>query len=61
MLCIWILHNVLCINPWLIFLVVYFEKGGDDVHHVRTFAELVTVPDPEILMENIVGKVHIEQ
>ncbi len=36
--------------------VVYFEKGGDDVHHVRTFAELVTVPDPEILMENIVGK-----
>ena len=28
-------------------------QGGDDIHHVRTYAEIVTVPDPEILMVSI--------
>ena len=27
-----------------------YLQGGDDIHHVRTYAEIVTVPDPEILM-----------
>ncbi|CAH3041450.1 unnamed protein product [Porites lobata] len=38
--------------------VVHFEKGADDVDYVNTHPEIVRVPDPEILMENLVELKH---
>ncbi|KAK9745841.1 Phosphatidylinositol 3- and 4-kinase [Popillia japonica] len=39
--------------------VVYFEQDGDEVYQFRAQAEIVTVPDQEILKENLVeGKHH---
>ncbi|XP_078606868.1 phosphatidylinositol 3-kinase catalytic subunit type 3-like [Branchiostoma floridae x Branchiostoma japonicum] len=38
--------------------IVLFEKGADDTLQVRTQAEIVTVPDPEMLMENLVESKH---
>ncbi|XP_071110359.1 phosphatidylinositol 3-kinase catalytic subunit type 3-like [Haliotis cracherodii] len=40
------------------FSVVYFEKDADRPFEFRTQAEIVTVPDPEILMENLVESKH---
>ncbi|KAJ8304892.1 hypothetical protein KUTeg_018475 [Tegillarca granosa] len=40
------------------YTVVYFEKDGDEPFTYRTQAEIVTVPDPEILMENLVESKH---
>ncbi|XP_077989101.1 phosphatidylinositol 3-kinase catalytic subunit type 3-like [Glandiceps talaboti] len=38
--------------------VVYFEKDADEVVQVKPSAEIVKVPDPEILMENLVESKH---
>ncbi|XP_064619117.1 phosphatidylinositol 3-kinase catalytic subunit type 3-like [Lineus longissimus] len=40
------------------YAVVYFEKDGDDVYQIRTYNDIVTVPDPEIAMENLVESKH---
>lgn len=40
------------------FTVIYYEKGGDDAFQYRTQAEIVCVPDPEILEENLVESKH---
>lgn len=40
------------------FSVVYFEKQSDEVEYVRTPPEIVKVPDPEILQENLVESKH---
>ncbi|ELU04838.1 hypothetical protein CAPTEDRAFT_155274 [Capitella teleta] len=38
--------------------IVYFEKGGDEVYQMRTQADIVTIPDPEIEQENLVESKH---
>ncbi|XP_041368204.1 phosphatidylinositol 3-kinase catalytic subunit type 3-like [Gigantopelta aegis] len=38
--------------------VVYFEKDADRPFEFQTHAEIVTVPDPEILLENLVERKH---
>ncbi|XP_070542785.1 phosphatidylinositol 3-kinase catalytic subunit type 3-like [Ptychodera flava] len=38
--------------------VVYFEKDSDAVVQVRPSAEIVKVPDPEMLLENLVESKH---
>lgn len=38
--------------------VVHFEKDADDVDYVCTHPEIVRVPDPEILLENLVELKH---
>ncbi|XP_022781859.1 phosphatidylinositol 3-kinase catalytic subunit type 3-like [Stylophora pistillata] len=38
--------------------VVHFEKDADDVDHVCTHPEIVRVPDPEILLDNLVELKH---
>ena len=48
---VWIGNKDIYILYWRI--VLHFQ-GGDDIHHVRTYAEIVTVPDPEILMVSII-------
>ncbi|CAH1797509.1 unnamed protein product [Owenia fusiformis] len=40
------------------FAVVYFEKDADEMVPVRQYAEIVTVPDPEIGKENLVESKH---
>ncbi|XP_071166399.1 phosphatidylinositol 3-kinase catalytic subunit type 3-like isoform X3 [Mytilus edulis] len=40
------------------YTVIYFEKGGDEPYQYRTQAEIVCVPDPEILTENLVESKH---
>ncbi|XP_074649742.1 phosphatidylinositol 3-kinase catalytic subunit type 3-like isoform X2 [Tubulanus polymorphus] len=40
------------------YAVVYFEKDGDDVYQMRTHAELVLVPDPEIDLNLVESKHH---
>ncbi|KAI8788980.1 phosphatidylinositol 3-kinase catalytic subunit type 3 [Biomphalaria glabrata] len=40
------------------FSVVYFEKEGDKAYEFRTQAEICTIHDPELLMENIVESKH---
>ncbi|GAB1609342.1 phosphatidylinositol 3-kinase catalytic subunit type 3-like [Argonauta hians] len=40
------------------FTVVYFEKNGDKTYYFRTHAEVVTVPDHEIMLENLVESKH---
>ncbi|XP_013404834.1 phosphatidylinositol 3-kinase catalytic subunit type 3 [Lingula anatina] len=40
------------------FAVVYFEKGGDEILPVRTNADIVSVPDAEISLENLVESKH---
>ena len=40
------------------FTVIYYEKGGDDAFQYRTQAEIVCVPDPEIMEENLVESKH---
>ncbi|ESP05458.1 hypothetical protein LOTGIDRAFT_181298 [Lottia gigantea] len=40
------------------FTVIYFEKDGDKPFEFRTQADIVTVPDPEILLENLVESKH---
>lgn len=38
--------------------VVYFEKDGEEVYQYRTQAELVTIPEPEMNMENLLESKH---
>lgn len=38
--------------------VVYYEQNGDEVYHFRAQADIVTVPDHEILEENLVESKH---
>jgi len=38
--------------------VVFYEQDGDDIYHFRSQADLVRVPDPEILQENLVESKH---
>lgn len=38
--------------------VVYYEKDGDEVYQFRVQADIVTVPDNEILQENLVESKH---
>lgn len=38
--------------------VVYFEQDGDEVYQFRAQADIVTVPDQEILKENLVESKH---
>ncbi|XP_059151424.1 phosphatidylinositol 3-kinase catalytic subunit type 3-like [Physella acuta] len=38
--------------------VVYFEKEGDRAYEFRTSADIVTIHDPELLLENIVESKH---
>lgn len=33
--------------------IVYFEQDGDDVYQFRVQADIVTVPDQEILKVNV--------
>ncbi|KAL5005430.1 hypothetical protein ScPMuIL_018886 [Solemya velum] len=40
------------------YTIVYFEKGGDDSFVMTSHAEIVTVPDPEIMLENLVESKH---
>ncbi|KAK3098684.1 hypothetical protein FSP39_021968 [Pinctada imbricata] len=40
------------------YTVLYFEKDGDEAFHYKTQADLVTVPDPEIGLENLVESKH---
>ncbi|KAK6179522.1 hypothetical protein SNE40_011856 [Patella caerulea] len=40
------------------FTIIYFEKDADKPFEYRTQAEIVTVPDPEILLENLVESKH---
>nr|QFR39795.1 phosphatidylinositol 3-kinase catalytic subunit [Azumapecten farreri] len=40
------------------YTVVYFEKDGDEPFNYRTHADVVTIPDPEILAENLVESKH---
>ncbi|KAK3601062.1 hypothetical protein CHS0354_029288 [Potamilus streckersoni] len=40
------------------FAVVYFEKDADTPYQFLTHAEIVTVPDPEIQLENLVENKH---
>lgn len=40
------------------FTVVYFEKNGDKSYQFRTYAEIVNVPDHEIMLENVVESKH---
>ncbi|CAM1330612.1 PIK3C3 (predicted), partial [Pycnogonum litorale] len=42
----------------IIYSIVYFEKDGDDATEWQTNVEIVTVPDPEINMENLVESKH---
>ncbi|CAB0016862.1 unnamed protein product [Nesidiocoris tenuis] len=38
--------------------IVWYEQDGDEVYQFRAQAEMVTVPDPEILQENLVENKH---
>ncbi|XP_044740514.1 phosphatidylinositol 3-kinase catalytic subunit type 3 isoform X6 [Chrysoperla carnea] len=38
--------------------VVYYEPDGDEIYQFRSQADMVTVPDPEILQENLVESKH---
>lgn len=38
--------------------VVYFEQNGEEIHSFRAQSDLVTVPDQEILRENLVERKH---
>ncbi|EEZ98191.1 phosphatidylinositol 3-kinase catalytic subunit type 3 [Tribolium castaneum] len=38
--------------------VVYFEQNGEDIHSFRAQSDIVTVPDQEILKENLVERKH---
>uniref|UniRef100_A0A8D8XPF3 Phosphatidylinositol 3-kinase catalytic subunit type 3 n=1 Tax=Cacopsylla melanoneura TaxID=428564 RepID=A0A8D8XPF3_9HEMI len=38
--------------------VIYYEKDGDDVHQFRAHADILTMPDPEILLDNLVENKH---
>ncbi|XP_018917023.1 phosphatidylinositol 3-kinase catalytic subunit type 3 [Bemisia tabaci] len=38
--------------------VVYYEQDGDELYQFRVQADLVTVPDPEVLQENLVENKH---
>nr|XP_006823983.1 PREDICTED: phosphatidylinositol 3-kinase catalytic subunit type 3-like [Saccoglossus kowalevskii] len=40
------------------YTIVYFEKDADEVVEVKPYAEIVLVPDPEIMMENLVENKH---
>ncbi|KAJ7385245.1 Phosphatidylinositol 3-kinase catalytic subunit type 3 [Desmophyllum pertusum] len=40
------------------YAVVHFEKDADDVDYICTHPEIVRVPDPEILLENLVELKH---
>ncbi|KAK7481349.1 hypothetical protein BaRGS_00027429, partial [Batillaria attramentaria] len=40
------------------YTVVYFEKDGDRGYEFRTVAEIVTIPDPEMLLENLMESKH---
>ena len=39
--------------------VVYFEKDADEIEYLQVYPEIVTVPDPEILLENLVEAKHM--
>ncbi|XP_014257170.1 phosphatidylinositol 3-kinase catalytic subunit type 3 [Cimex lectularius] len=38
--------------------IVWYEQDGDEVYQFRSQADMVTVPDPEILQENLVESKH---
>ncbi|XP_065671511.1 phosphatidylinositol 3-kinase catalytic subunit type 3 isoform X3 [Hydra vulgaris] len=38
--------------------IVYFEKDADEIEYVKVFPEIVTLPDHEILKENLVESKH---
>ncbi|XP_057305578.1 phosphatidylinositol 3-kinase catalytic subunit type 3-like isoform X2 [Hydractinia symbiolongicarpus] len=38
--------------------IVYFEKDADEIEYVQVYPEIVTVPDPEISLENLVESKH---
>ncbi|XP_066921593.1 phosphatidylinositol 3-kinase catalytic subunit type 3-like isoform X2 [Clytia hemisphaerica] len=38
--------------------VVYFEQDADDIEYAQIYPEIVLVPDPEILQENLVESKH---
>lgn len=38
--------------------VIYYERDGDEVYQFRAHADILTMPDPEILQENLVEKKH---
>lgn len=38
--------------------IVWFEQDGDEVYQFRAQSEMVTVPDPEILQDNLVESKH---
>lgn len=40
------------------FSIVYYEKDAEEVVTIRHHADIVTVPDPEMLMENLVEAKH---
>ncbi|PIK59455.1 phosphatidylinositol 3-kinase catalytic subunit type 3, partial [Apostichopus japonicus] len=40
------------------FSIVYYEKDAEEVVTIRHHADIVTVPDPEMLMENLIEAKH---
>lgn len=42
----------------IVYHVVYYEEGGDDVIPCRVLADIVTIPDTEILLDNLVENKH---
>jgi len=40
------------------YTIVYFEQGGDETFHTRSITEIVTVPDPEVALDNLVESKH---
>ncbi|XP_077555495.1 phosphatidylinositol 3-kinase 59F [Haemaphysalis longicornis] len=40
------------------YTVIYFEKDGDDPCHTNLPAQIVTVPDPDVSLENLVENKH---